>query len=53
MDVMYVLFVVLRLVIGIVSDVLERLSRGFEDGFRDVVDFVWKFGSLNDVLGDI
>ena len=46
-------FVAPRLAIGIASDVLERLSRGPEDGFRDVADFARKLGSSNDVLGDI
>ena len=52
-DATHVPFVAPRLAIGIASDVLERLSRGPEDGFRDVADFARKLGSSNDVLGDI
>jgi hypothetical protein len=52
-DASHVPFVAPRLAIGFASDVLERLSRGPEDGFRDVADFAQRLGSSNDVLGDI
>lgn len=52
-DATHAAFVAPRLAIGIASDAMDRLSKGPEEGFADVMDFVRGLGSSTDALGDV
>lgn len=52
-DATHAAFIAPRLAIGIASDAMDRLSKGPEEGFADVMDFVRGLGSSTDALGDV